>query len=185
MTELHKKKLMNFCRVCGDYSGTSRLLLKSSTEELVKEYYHDDFSEDNEYDHPGRVCRACYSKLKRWKNEKIKFDKNKKRNEEKNIEFEKRANLPADLSLGILSCSQDGSCKVCNLKLDEPKDDTEPSPAKYQKLFEHPQVSPSDARKKTSNPSKPNTAGRARKSIFVEKSESENQVEKKKRSKFM
>ena len=83
MKELHKKKLIHFCRICGDSPVSSRLLTKSSVEELVKEYYQCDFSEDNDCDHPDRVCMSCYTKLKRWKSEKNKFDKNKKRNEEK------------------------------------------------------------------------------------------------------
>ena len=91
MSSVHMKKLDFFCRVCGEANLTRPvhyMVKKSNLEDLIIECYQSDFSEDTESEHPDKVCKSCYSKLKNWKTQKKKFDKNKKRNLENNIEFD-------------------------------------------------------------------------------------------------
>ena len=147
-------------------------MLKSSMKNLVREYFDEDFEEDVETEHPDKICRGCYNKLKWWEGQKKKFDKHKKWNLEQNIQFNPQSTLPDNLQLGHLPCTSDGNCKVCKLEIVDPNENIEPSPSKFQKLTEQPIVSPSDLLKK-SQVSKSSNPGKARKSIFVERTESE------------
>ena len=174
---MHRWKLQFFCRICAESTLDKNIKYpKDSLKDVVLEYYNAGFAEDTEFDHPSKICDSCYKKLLRWKEKKKKFDKNKKRNEEKGITFNDRAPLPESLETGTLPCSSDGTCKVCKLEIVDPNENTEPSPAKYQKLSEQPTISPSDVQKK-SEVSKSKVVGKARKSILVEKSESVLQTE--------
>ena len=170
--EVHMKKLDFFCRVCGEADLTkpvNSMVKKSNIGDLIFECYQSDFSEDNDSEHPDKVCKSCYSKLKNWKVQKKKFDKNKKRNLENNIEFDPKITLPCDLTQGYLPCSSDGTCKVCSIKVKDPNENIEPSPSKYMKLSEHPFVSPSDALKNSPATSRATKPDKAKRSILVEK----------------
>ena len=177
--KVHKRKLAFFCRICGEafIDGKKIRCKKDKAEKFVIEYYESGFQSDNEDDHPDQVCQTCFSKLKWWSEQKKKFDKHRKRNEEKNLHFELKSGLPETLEKGNLKCVPGEDCKVCSLEVDnpDPNSNVEPSPSKYQKLTVNPVISPSDALKK-SNPSQL-TGTKGRKSILIEKTESESQKE--------
>ena len=170
---MHKRKLQFFCRICGEFGLNQKLLSKGVVEEFAHEYYKIDFKEDDESKHSDKVCTTCYHKLRSWKEKKSKFDKHKKRNLANNLQFDLKTNLPD--SLVSLPCSPIGDCRVCNLEINDPNDNIEPSPSKYQKLSATPMVSPSDALKKSGT--KSNAPGKARKSILIEKTESQMQAD--------
>jgi hypothetical protein len=183
---LHRRKLSFFCRICAEVmkspgrKGDRVRVTKSSREDIVREYYNEDFEADVETEHPENICKSCANKLKWWKDQKKKFDKNKKYNLEHNIQFNQKRTLPENLQSGHLPCSHDGNCKVCKLEIVDPNENVEPSPSKFQKLTAQQIVSPSDLLKKSQVSKSPN-ANKARKSIFVERTESEFQPDGRKR----
>ena len=182
---LHKQKLPYFCRICGEAVLKLDVMLmkkKESAEKFVTRYYGHGFEGDNVNEHPSKVCIKCYNKLKWWSENKAKFDKNKKRNEEKGLTYETKCSVPDTLEKGKLACLLSSGCKVCSfeqfieVKLPDSNSNIEPSPSKYQKLTENPVISPSDALKRKSL-SNARTECKARKSILIEKTESAYQQE--------
>ena len=169
---IHKRKLNFFCRICAeelinpDQKGYR--YNKSTVEDIVREIFGDDFKSDSDSEHPEMVCKVCYKGLTSWKEQKKKYDKNKKRNLEQNIPFNPKTNLPDNLKKGTMLCSSDGNCCVCKLEIFDHNKNIGPSPSKFQKMTDKPIVSPSDLGKK-SPASKSSMLGKAKRSILVEK----------------
>lgn len=108
---IYKKNGNVVCRCCGLNVKGKRMFNKSNVEHIARDCLGKDFSEDNDFSNPDKICSPCFLKFSRLKTSKTKFDKLRQKNPNyyKDIQF--TADTTIDLNAGNLPCKNYGTCK--------------------------------------------------------------------------